>query len=73
MFQHSVSFLLAIRHSILQYQNRVDTTAKQNKNNENSDKVKSRKLPVARENKCDRVTIGSSFVSDWLRGWRESS
>ena len=27
----------------------------------------------ARENASDQVTIGFSFPSDWLRGWREFS
>ena len=36
-------------------------------------KVKTAKSPKARENAGDQVVIGFSFVSDWLRDWRESS
>ena len=36
-------------------------------------KVKTAKSPKALENAGDQVVIGFSFVSDWLRDWRESS
>ena len=38
--------------------------------NENS-KVKTNKLPKARENADDQVMMGFSFASDWLRKGRE--
>ena len=31
------------------------------------------KVPEARENPGDQVAVGFSFVSDWLRKWRELS
>ena len=31
------------------------------------------KVPEARENAVDQVAVGFSFVSDWLRKWREFS
>ena len=31
------------------------------------------KVPEARENAGDQVAVGFSFVSDWLRKWRELS
>ena len=37
---------------------------------ENWLKVKTCKLPKARENAGDQVVIALSFESDWLRGWR---
>ena len=35
--------------------------------------MKTCKLLEERENANDQVTIGFSFASDWLRGWREFS
>lgn len=31
--------------------------------------IKSTKLPKARENMGDRIVIGFSFTSDWLKEW----
>ena len=36
-------------------------------------KVKTSKLPEARENVGDQPMVGFSFASDWLRGWRKFS
>ena len=36
-------------------------------------KVKTAKLPKARENAGDRVMIGVSFAFNWLREWRKFS
>ena len=36
-------------------------------------KVKTTKLPKARENAGDQVAAGFSFACDWLREWREYS
>ena len=36
-------------------------------------KVKSTKLPKARENAGDQAAIGLSFAFDWFREWREFS
>ena len=36
-------------------------------------KVKTSKLPEARENVVDQPMVGFSFASDWLRGWRKFS
>lgn len=35
--------------------------------------VKTNELPQARENACNLVAIGLSFVLDWVKEWRELS
>ena len=58
---------------------KVITTANRNKGKYNKTRSKSElqvntcNLPEVRENASDQVAIGFSFVSDWLRGWREFS
>ena len=72
-------FLPLERFSIEFSEAKIKEIKKANQNKEKTLKshrelrVKSTKLPKARENAGDQAAIGLSFAFDWFREWREFS